>query len=237
MGRKPFAFAFAVLAGGCAGDSPPASNIDAAPTADAPNTTVDAPTTTFSFFISSTGGPLGGDFRRTAADTDGLAGADELCKAKATAAVPASATKTWRAYLSTAAINARDRIGTGPWFNKNGVMVATTVDNLHDATANNLNKATALDETGATVNGAGDTPNVHDIITGSLANGMAAPTHCNNWTSSAATGVTTNVGHHDRMGGGAAPTSWNAAHASQGCSAQAFVASGGRGSIFCFAAN
>jgi hypothetical protein len=143
----------------------------------------------------------------------------------------------WRAYLSTAAINARDRIGTGPWFNKNGVMVATSVANLHDAAANNITKATALDENGATVNGAGDTPNVHDIITGSTAAGMTAATHCNNWTSSAATGATAQTGHHDRMGGGANPTSWSSAHATQGCSAAAFVGSGGRGSFYCFAMN
>jgi len=234
MGRIAFAFAFLA---GCAGNGTTSPSIDAPPTEDAANTADAPPTTTFSFFISSTGGPLGGDFRKTAADTDGLAGADDFCRAKAIAAVPASASKTWHAYLSTATVNARDRIGTGPWFNKNGVMIATDVANLHDAAANNVNKTTAIDENGATVNGAGDNPNTHDIVTGSLANGMAAPTHCNNWTSSAATGVTANVGHHDRMGGGTAPTSWNAAHASGGCSAQAFINTGGRGSIFCFAAN
>jgi hypothetical protein len=223
---------------GCAGDSGTMQ-----PVADAPQQQTDAPsvdsapTTNFSFFISSTGGPLGGDFRRTAADTDGLAGADEFCRTKAAAAVPAAANKMWRAYLSTATVNARDRIGAGPWFNKNGVMVATSVANLHDAAANMLNKTNSVDENGAVVNGAGDNPNVHDIITGTLANGMAAPTHCNNWTSSAANGVTAQVGHHDRMGGGQAPTSWNAAHTSQGCSAQAFINTGGRGSIYCFAAN
>lgn len=234
MGHITVAFALVCLVA-CSGDSPSSPGVDAPAAADAPNGSPDAPTTTFSFFISSTGGPMGGDFRRTAADTDGLAGADEFCRTKAVAAVPASAGKTWRAYLSTSTVNARDRIGTGPWFNKNGVMIATTVDNLHDAAANNVNKTTAVDENGATVNGAGDNPNQHDILTGSLANGMAAATHCNNWTSSAATGVTTNVGHHDRMGGGTAPTSWNAAHASQGCSAQAFINTGDRGSIFCFA--
>jgi hypothetical protein len=223
------------LLAGCSGDSPGQQpNVDAA--VDAPDNQIDAPpTTTFSFFITSTGGPLGGDFRRTAADTDGLAGADEICRAKAIAAVPASASKTWRAYLSTAAVDARDRIGTGPWFNKNGVMVATSVANLHDAAANNITKATALDETGAVVNGAGDNPNVHDIITGSTAAGMAAANHCNNWTSSAAAGIAGQTGHHDRMGGGANPTSWNSAHATNGCSAAAFVGSGGRGSFYCFA--
>jgi hypothetical protein len=233
--RKPSTLAFVFLVG-CAADAPNQPTVDAA--IDAPQGQIDAPpTTTFSFFITSTGGPLGGDFRRTAADTDGLAGADEICRAKAIAALPAAASRTWRAYLSTAAVNARDRIGTGPWFNKNNVMVASSVANLHDAAANNITKATALDETGAVVNGAGDNPNVHDIITGSTADGMSAANHCNNWTSAAAAGggVTAQTGHHDRMGGGANPTSWNSAHATQGCSAAAFIASGGRGSFYCFA--
>ncbi len=208
-------------------------------TIDAPDQlTPDAATTTFSFFLTSSGGPTGGDFRRAGqGDADGLAGADEICRSKAVAAVPAAATKTWRAYLSTTAVDARDRIGTGPWFNRNGVMVATSVANLHDAAANAMNKANSVDENAMVVNGAGDSPNVHDILTGSLANGTKSPNTCANWTSSAATGTTANAGHHDRMGGGAAPTSWNAAHATQGCSAAAFVASGGRGSFYCFAAN
>jgi hypothetical protein len=223
----------ALASSGCDGDSPPATQDGPPGGGDGPE--VDAPMgARFSFFITSTGGPNGGDFRRSAAETDGLAGADELCRTKAEAAVPGAGSKTWRAYLSTAAINARDRIGTGPWFNRNGVMIATSVDNLHDAAANNVNKTTAVDETGATVPGRNDTPNQHDILTGSTAMGMSA-THCNNWTSSAATGVTGGVGHHDRMGGGTDPTSWNAAHPSQGCSAQAFVNSGGRGSFYCFA--
>ena len=226
---------------GCVGAAPSnTTSKDAAvqQEVDAPGSSIDALTTTFSFFITSTGGPNGGDFRRAGgADTDGLAGADEICQMKAAAAVPASATKQWRAYLSTSTVNARSRIGAGPWFNVSGTMVATTVDNLHDAINNNLNKTTSIDEDGATVNGSGDTPNVHDILTGSLANGMAAPTHCNNWTSSAATGVTANVGHHDRMGGGADPSSWGAAHATSGCSAGAFQGTGGRGSFYCFAAN
>ena len=210
---------------GCGGDGPPSGD--------------DGPTSNFSFFISSTGGPNGGDFRRTAADTDGLAGADELCRMKAMAGVPAAGSKTWRAYLSTATVNARDRIGMGPWFNRSGVMVASSLANLHDAAANNINKTTAIDENGAGVPGRNDTPNQHDIITGSTAAGMSAATHCNNWTSSAAAGggVTAQTGHHDRVGGGADPTSWNSAHATSGCSAAAFVSTGGRGSIYCFAAD
>lgn len=230
MGKTTLAILLLI---GCSGDSPMNPGVDA-PTADAPDVDA-AQTTTFSFFITSSGGPMGGDFRRTPADADGLAGADEICRTKAIAAVPAAASKTWRAYLSTAAVNARDRIGAGPWFNRTGVMVATSVANLHDAAANNITKATALDENGAVVNGAGDTPNVHDIITGSTADGMAAANHCNSWTSSAQNGVTGQTGHHDRQGGGANPTSWNSAHATQGCSAAAFVNSGGRGSFYCFA--
>jgi len=226
---------------GCSGggseQQPPDPTDDAAPPADSPSPDPDAPGTTFSFFISSTGGPNGGDFRRNAGDLDGLAGADELCTTKAVAAVPAAATRTWRAYLSTSAVDARDRIGQGPWFNVNGVMVASSVANLVDAAANNVNKQTALDETGATVNGAGDNPNQHDILTGSLANGTKAANTCANWTSSAQNGTTAQVGHHDRMGGGQDPTSWSSAHASSGCSAAAFVGTGGRGSIFCFAAD
>ncbi len=156
---------------GCVGAAPSSPNTqkDAAVGggADSSGPAIDAPTTTFSFFITSTGGPTGGDLRANVADADGLAGADALCQSKAAAAVPASASKTWRAYLSTSTVNARSRIGTGPWFNVSGVMVATSVDNLHDAAGNNVNKLTALDETGATVNGSGDTPNTHDILTGS----------------------------------------------------------------------
>jgi hypothetical protein len=219
--------AFASLAG--CGDTPPA-NQDG-PAGDG------ASGSKFSFFITSTGGPNGGDFRLQVAEIDGLAGADELCRTKAAAAVPAAANKTWRAYLSAAGVNARDRIGNGPWFNRDGVMVASSVANLHDAAANNVNKTTALDERGGEVPGRGDMPNQHDILTGSTADGMAAADHCNSWTSSASTGFIARVGHHDRIGVGSDPTSWNSAHVTDGCSAAAFVATGGRGSIYCFAAD
>jgi hypothetical protein len=100
-----------------------------------------------------------------------------------------------------------------------------------------LNKTNSIDETGAVVPGRGDNPNQHDILTGSTAAGVNSGNNCNNWTSSAATGVTATVGHHDRDGGGADPMSWSSAHATQGCSAQAFINTGGRGSIYCFAAD
>jgi hypothetical protein len=222
---------------GCVGDVPTSTAIDAAVTSgDAPGVVVDAPpTTTFSFFITAAGGPNGGDFRRTTADLDGLAGADEMCQTRAAAAVPASATKTWHAYLSTVNVNARDRIGAGPWFNRNGAMVAASVTALHDTAMSMINGTTGIDENGQTVPIAN--PNQHDILTGSNAMGMATANTCSNWTSSAATGITAQVGHYNRAGGGADPTSWNAAHATNGCSADAFVATGGRGSIYCFAIN
>lgn len=220
---RTFLFLSIVLAVGCEGGSP----------ADQ-----DAPATSnFSFFITSTGGPSGGDFRRAPADLDGLAGADELCRTKAATGVPASASRQWRAYLSTDTVDAKDRIGQGPWFNHDGAMIAASVVALHDPAMNLIAKATGLDETGAMVPGFGETPNQHDILTGSTAAGVSSGNHCSNWTSSAETGTTGQVGHFDRVGGGADPMSWSAAHASRGCSAAAFVMTGGRGSIYCFAAD
>ena len=216
----------APVGGGQTPDAASGGNVDS-------QVAIDGPTTSFSFFITAMGGPNGGDFRRTTADLDGLAGADEICKTRATAGVPASASKTWRAYLSTATVNARDRIGTGPWFNRDGTMVAASITALHDPAMNLINGTTGLDENGQPVPIAN--PNQHDILTGSNAQGMATANTCSNWTSNVATGITAQVGHHNRAGGGTDPTSWNAAHATQGCSAQAFVNTGGRGSIYCFA--
>ena len=228
--RRSLYLAILCLGVGCGGNSTPSNHPDDA--------AVDGATaaTNFSFFISSTGNPKGGDFRRTAADSDGLAGADEFCRAKAVAAVPAAANKEWRAYLSTSTVNARDRIGTGPWYNRNGVMIAADVTALHTPASNLINKTNGLDENGNTVPGRGDTPNQHDIVTGSTAQGMSSGNNCNNWTNSDATGTTATVGHFDRMGvaGNIDPMSWVEAHASQGCSAAAFVPTGGRGSIYCF---
>lgn len=152
--------------------------------------------------------------------------------------MPSSASRTWRAYLSTDTVNAKDRIGTGPWFNRNGVMIAAWVAALHDPAMNLITKTTGLTETGATVPGFGETPNQHDILTGSTLAGVSSGNHCSNWTSSADAGPpTAQVGHFDRMGGGTDPMSWSAAHASRGCSAAAFVTTGGRGSLYCFAAD
>ncbi len=185
-----------------------------------------------SFFITSApleGGNLGG-----------LAGADRHCQALATAA--GAGARTWRAYLSTqgaGAVNARDRIGRGPWQNARGVVIANTVAELHGT--NNLTKQTALTETGAVVNGRGDTPNQHDILTGSQADGTAftgdADRTCGNWTKGGEGSAM--VGHHDRMGLNTEPPalSWNSSHPSRGCDLPSLRATGGNGLIYCFAAN
>jgi hypothetical protein len=184
------------------------------------------------FFITSVGPGDGGNL-------GGLSGADAHCQ-KLAAAVGAG-NRTWRAYLSGTeggkTVNARDRIGTGPWYNAKGVLVAQNVADLH-ADPNKLTKETQLTEKGAVVNGRGDTPNTHDILTGSNLDGTAftdgADHTCSNWTSNS-TG-SAQVGHHDRQGGGANPTSWNNAHASKGCSQANLVATGGAGLFYCFAA-
>lgn len=189
-----------------------------------------------SFFITSKGSGNG-------AALGGLAGADAHCQKLATAA--GAGQRKWRAYLSTTAsgstpaVNARDRIGKGPWKNAKGVVVATDVNNLH-SDGNKLSKENSLTEKGEVVPGRGDTPNKHDILTGSDANGRASSgsddTTCRNWTSSAADGSAM-VGHHDRQGGGAAPTSWNASHPSRGCGQENLQATGGDGLFYCFAAD
>jgi hypothetical protein len=192
-----------------------------------------------SFFVASAGSGKG-------ADLGGLAGADRICQTLATAA---GSTKTWHAYLSAAAangqpaVNARDRIGTGPWYNAKGARVAQNVADLHGDTleaarrGNNLTKVTAINEKGETINGVGDTPNRHDMLTGSQLDGTAftdgADHTCQNWTSS--TTGTAQLGHHDRTGGG--NTSWNATHPSRGCSQENLVATGGAGLFYCFAIN
>jgi hypothetical protein len=185
-----------------------------------------------SFFITSAGPGMG-------ANLGGLSGADKHCQTLAAAA--GAGNRTWRAYLSAAAaagqpaVNARDRIGKGPWMNVKGVVVAKSVADLHSE-MNNLTKETALTEKGAIVNGVGDKPNQHDILTGSQADGtlQTGDAPCGNWTSAETTGGAM-VGHHNKQGGGAAPTSWNAAHSSKGCSQQNLVATGGNGYFYCFA--
>lgn len=187
------------------------------------------------FFITSVG--LG-----DGANLGGLAGADRHCQALATAV--GAGGRAWRAYLSTSAsggtpaVNARDRIGAGPWLNAAGVRVASIVTELHGPGAQ-LSKMASLNERGEMVNGRGDTPNRHDILTGSQADGTAfagaEDKACRNWTGSGEGGA--QVGHHDRTGGGQAPTSWNSAHGSRGCSQENLRASGGDGLFYCFAAD
>jgi hypothetical protein len=178
------------------------------------------------FFITSAGPGNG-------ANLGELAGADKHCQSLA--AGVGAGNRTWRAYLSAAAaagqpaVNARDRIGKGPWTNVKGVVVAKSVADLH-SDANLLGAENSLTEKGAQVPG-----NQHDILTGSQPDGTLQPgdAPCANWTSADTGGAM--VGHHNKMGGGAAPTSWNAAHMSKGCSQQNLVATGGNGYFYCFA--
>lgn len=186
------------------------------------------------FFITSAGSGQG-------ASLNGIEGADQHCQSLAKAA--GATAKVWRAYLSVSAmdgkpaVNARDRIGKGPWKNAKGEVIAKNLEDLHGA-SNNLNKQTALTEKGEVVNGRGDKPNQHDILTGSQADGTAfaaGEDHtCKNWTSGAEGSA--QVGHHDRQGGGTDGTSWNSAHGSKGCSQENLVGTGGSGRFYCFAA-
>jgi hypothetical protein len=196
-----------------------------------------APDTTF--FVASAGSGKGGDL-------GGIEGADAQCQRLAQSIGAGS--KTWRAYLSNspnpaakqAAVNARDRIGKGPWKNSKGTVVATSVDDLHSDN-NKLGKDNSLTERGTTVSGSGMTPNWHDILTGSQADGRAFPSNmsltCNNWTSSA-TGYVAMLGHIDRIGGNPEfGKSWNSTHMSRGCSPTDLNSTGGNGLFYCFAAD
>jgi len=187
------------------------------------------------FFITSVGVGNG-------ANLGGLAGADAHCKKLAEAV--GSKGRTWRAYLSTQVtdqkargISARDRIGSGPWYNSRGELIAANLDQLH--LMPNLTKRTALDEKGNRIKGRGDKPNRHDILTGSKDDGTAyfpwekGDHTCNNWTSGDKGSA--QIGHHDRHGGG--NTSWNSAHATRGCSQKALEGTGGAGLLYCFAAD
>lgn len=185
-----------------------------------------------SFFLTSNGPGDG-------ANLGGLEGADAHCGTLAESV--GAGGKTWRAYLSTsggeAPVNARDRIGAGPWVNANGVVVATDVDDLHSDN-NKLSKENSISENGEQINGRGDTPNRHDILTGSNLDGTAfsdGEDHsCQDWAYSGSDG-SAQVGHHDRQGGGANPTSWNNAHPSRGCSQSDLQGTGGDGLYYCFA--
>jgi hypothetical protein len=188
------------------------------------------------FFVTSANPGKGADF-------GGLAGADRYCQSLA-ASVGAGG-RTWRAYLSTnaaagsAAVNARDRIGTGPWYNVKGQLVASNVDELHGT--NNITKQTALTEKGDVISGRGDPVNLHDILTGSSPDGRAIAdgkdNTCGNWTKGGDGSAI--VGHHDRIGLNESPPmkSWNSSHPTQGCSLDALKKTGGGGLLFCFAQN
>ena len=200
-------------------------------------TTTQAQQADMSFFVSSVG-------KGNGADLGGIAGADAHCQALATAAGSTSA--NWRAYLSTtepggtAGINARERIGSGPWKNAKGVVVATNVDNLHSDSVN-ITKQTALNEKGEVISGRGDPVNAHDILTGSDPQGnystAGGDTTCGNWTKSGEGSAI--VGHHDRAGlkDTRHMNSWNSSHGSRGCSQDQLKASGGAGMIYCFRTN
>jgi hypothetical protein len=184
------------------------------------------------FFITSKGPGKGGDL-------GGLAGADAHCQALAES--EKAGDHTWRAYLSTSAgqnrlaVNARDRIGKGPWYNAEGFRIALNVDDLHGG-QNKIDKENAVTQRLDPVNGVGDTPNMHDILTGSKPDGTALDgtddLTCGNWTSSGAGRA--QVGHHDRKGRGESASSWNSAHATRGCSQQDFESTGGAGLFYCF---
>jgi hypothetical protein len=199
-------------------------------------TAVDAQQSDISFFITSAGPGKGGDL-------GGLNGADQLCQLLG--ATAGAGTKTWHAYLSTqgpGAVNARDRIGTGPWKNAKGIVIASDLAELHGS-KNNISKQTALTEKGDPVNGRGDSPNMHDILTGSQPDGTAFPAGedrtCGNWTKSGQGSAM--VGHHDRQGlrDDDASKSWNSSHPSRGpdggCSQNDLKSTGGNGLFYCFA--
>ena len=190
--------------------------------------------TSMTFFVTSANPGKG-------ADLGGLEGADRFCQQLATAV--GAGGKTWRAYLSTQgtpAVNAKDRIGKGPWQNSKGVVVAKDVADLHGA-SNNLNKQTVLTEKGDGVKGRGDQPNEHDALTGTQPDGTAFASGddktCGNWTKGGEGSAV--VGHHDRTGLDTSPPalSWNSSHPSRGCSIESLRATGGAGYFYCFAAN
>ena len=226
------ACAFICLASGAFAQQPAAP----AP-APAPAPAAAPPQQPIRFFVTSAA--------KASGDLGGLAGADAICQSLASAA--GAGDRTWRAYLSTQAangqpaVNARDRIGTGPWHNAKGTQIAANVADLHgdnERDRNFINKDTALDEKGNSVPGVGDQPNQHDIITGSDSLGraftIADDRTCRNWTSAAATDRAI-VGHTDRRGGG--NVSWNSAHQTPGCDTESLRRVGGAGRLYCFATN
>lgn len=229
----------------CAGTEPPSPEpVDSTPPPVAQDTEPDTATvpdmvemggakSVTTFFVTSVGPGNGGDL-------GGLDGADAQCQALAAAEYAGD--HTWRAYLSASAtdaapaVHARDRIGTGPWYNAEALLIAANVDALH-SDDNHVNKERATTERLDPVNGVGDDPNQHDILTGSQPDGTAFPVGedrtCGNWTSSGDGSAM--VGHHDRIGRGDGVNSWNSEHPSRGCGQEDLVATGGAGLFYCFA--
>jgi hypothetical protein len=237
FGRFAIVCATMLLVTGCGQDERPQASATSAPPAAGDSVPQSIPMggekSVLRFFVTSTGLGKGGDL-------GGLSGADAHCQALAQA--EGSGDHTWRAYLSTSAtetqpaVNARDRIGTGPWYNAEGLLIAANLDELHSDKAR-INKETAVTEKLDAVNGVGDAPNRHDILTGSQPDGTAFPPGkdltCGNWTSSSAGNA--QVGHHDRRGLAEGVNSWSSVHESRGCSQQDLETTGGAGLFYCFA--
>ena len=226
---------FAMGCGGNGGGGTGAAEPPAAPPSAPRSLEMGGAKSVTRFFVTSKGPGRGGDL-------GGLAGADAHCQALATA--EGAGDHTWRAYLSVSArdgqpaVNARDRIGRGPWYNAEGLLIAASLDDLHsDSDKAVINKQTAVTERLDPVNGVDDSPNQHDILTGSRPDGTALPASddltCGNWTSSG--GGRAQVGHHDRQGAGAGVNSWNSVHPSRGCSQDDLRVTGGAGLFYCFA--
>ena len=226
---------FAMGCGGNGGGGTGAAEPPAAPASAPRSLEMGGAKSVTRFFVTSKGLGRGGDL-------GGLAGADAHCQALATA--EGAGDHTWRAYLSVSArdgqpaVNARDRIGRGPWYNAEGLLIAASLDDLHsDSDKAVINKQTAVTERLDPVNGVDDSPNQHDILTGSRPDGTALPASddltCGNWTSSGAGRA--QVGHHDRQGAGAGMNSWNSVHPSRGCSQDDLRVTGGAGLFYCFA--
>ena len=231
-----YMFVVSAMVAACSqsGEKPPesTSNAPAAQPPVAQSLQMGGAKSVMTFFVTSRGSGKSGDL-------GGVSGADAHCQALAKA--EGAGDHTWRAYLSVSTasgqpgVNARDRIGKGPWYNAEGELVAANIDELH-GTDSKISKTMAVTERLDPVNGVGDTPNTHDILTGSRPDGTSFPSGddltCGNWTSSGAGRA--QVGHHDRMGQGANAGSWNSAHPSQGCSQANLQRTGGDGRFYCF---
>ncbi len=231
MRALPLSCLLAALLLAC-GETPMGRSQPAGTGAERASTRTGTTSRDMSFFVTSSGNGNGANY-------GGLAGADRHCQTLAAAA--GAGGKTWHAYLSTTAtggapaVQARERIGKGPWRNAKGELIARDVEDLHGP-GNKLDKQTALTEKGDAVSGRGDSPNMHDILTGSTPDGRASDATCSNWTSSASEGAA-RVGHHDRMGldDSTEAKSWNSSHDSRGCSQEALKSTGGAGLLYCFA--